>query len=220
MLNAKKTNREKILFLAQFGILLALEAVVCFTPLGSLPIGPMVATLSMLPVILAGVLLGTKASTLMGFFFGLFSFIVWTFTPPPTSAFLAFVYTPFVQVGNTPGNFWSLVICFVPRILAGLVSGLCFSGFSKLLKDKKYKNGFIYTISGVLGSLTNTILVLGGIVLFFGNEYAAANNVTYTAMLIAILTTVVTNGLLEAIIGGIVAWGVGRPVKKYVQRVR
>ena len=68
----KPLGRKQILFLVQFAMLLAIEAVFCFTPLGSLPIGPMVATFAMLPVIVAAILLGTGAGTLMGFFAGLF----------------------------------------------------------------------------------------------------------------------------------------------------
>ena len=49
----KPLGRKQILFLVQFAMLLAIEAVFCFTPLGSLPIGPMVATFAMLPVIVA-----------------------------------------------------------------------------------------------------------------------------------------------------------------------
>ena len=88
-LSKKKPNT---LFIAQFAILLALEAIVCFTPLGSIPIGPLVATLAMLPVIVAGILLGTGAGAAMGFAAGLFSFIVWTFMPP--NPVTAFVFTP------------------------------------------------------------------------------------------------------------------------------
>jgi len=61
-------KKNKTLFLAQFGILLAIEAIFCFTPLGSIPMGPIVATLAMIPVILVAILLGTKAGTLMGCF--------------------------------------------------------------------------------------------------------------------------------------------------------
>ena len=91
-------------------MLLAIEAVFCFTPLGSLPIGPMVATFAMLPVFVAAILLGTGAGTLMGFFAGLFSVLVWTFMPPPTSAMFAFIYTPFIRSVNsraTAGVWWS-----------------------------------------------------------------------------------------------------------------
>lgn len=114
-------------------MLLAIEAVFCFTPLGSLPIGPMVATFAMLPVIVAAILLGTGAGTLMGFFAGLFSFLVWTFMPPPTSAMFAFIYTPFYSLGEFQGNGWSLVVCFLPRILTGTFAGLTYSGLSKAL---------------------------------------------------------------------------------------
>ena len=73
-----KTNATKnnLLRMVQFAMLLGIEAVFCFTVLGSLPIGPMVATLAMLPVIVAALLLGTGAGAAMGFFAGLFSFIV------------------------------------------------------------------------------------------------------------------------------------------------
>ncbi|HBT90992.1 MAG TPA: ECF transporter S component, partial [Ruminococcaceae bacterium] len=86
---------KKTLRLAQFAMLLAIEAVVCFTPLGSLPaVGPLVATLGMVPVIITAIVMGTGAGSAMGAFAGLFSFLVWTFTPPPLSAPMAFVFTP------------------------------------------------------------------------------------------------------------------------------
>ena len=72
-------KRNALIKMVQFSILLALEVIMCFTPLGSIPIGPMVATLAMIPVILTGILLGVGAGAAMGFCAGLFSFIVWTF---------------------------------------------------------------------------------------------------------------------------------------------
>ncbi|HRT82110.1 MAG TPA: ECF transporter S component, partial [Oscillospiraceae bacterium] len=166
-----KTQKQKILFLAQFSMLLAIEAIVCFTPLGSLPaLGPVVATLSHIPVIITAILLGTGAGAAMGFFFGLFSLIVMTFTPPgPT----AFVFTPFYSVGDFKGNLWSLVICFLPRILIGLVTGFTYLALSKAMKKYKNKNAIVYGVSGFLGSMTNTLLVLAGIYLFFGKSFAS-----------------------------------------------
>ncbi len=203
MSNQTSENHSKVLFLTQFSLLLAIEAIVCFTPLGSLPIGPLVATLSAIPVIMTTVLLGTKSGTLMGFFFGLFSFIVWTFMPP--NPVTAFVFTPFYSFGDFKGSFWSIVICFVPRILIGTVTGLIINGLSKLMGEKKSKAkfGIICTVAGILGSLTNTLLVLGGIYLFFGREYAAANQMSYELLLGAIGTVILTNGLLEAALGGV-----------------
>ena len=81
-------KRNALIKMVQFSILLALEVIMCFTPLGSIPIGPMVATLAMIPVILTGILLGVGAGAAMGFFAGLFSFIVWTFISPGPTAFV------------------------------------------------------------------------------------------------------------------------------------
>jgi len=211
------TQRKKILFLAQFSMLLAIEAIVCFTPLGSLPaLGPIVATLSHIPVIITAILLGTGAGAAMGFAFGLFSFIVWTFTPP--AAIVAFAFTPFYSLGAMHGNGWSLVICFVPRILVGVVTGLCFKFFTKLFAKLKKKDAFVYGLSGVFGSLTNTFLVLGGIFLFFGREYATAIGKSYDLLLGVIGTTILTSGIPEAVIGGILAYAICRPLKKILAK--
>ncbi len=201
---------KKTLRLAQFALLLAIEAIVCFTPLGSIPIGPLVATLGMVPVIIAAVVLGAGTGMAMGAFAGLFSFIVWTFFPP--NPLTAFVFTPVYSLGPFKGNFWSLVVCFVPRILVGAVTAGCLSLFTRL----HWRNGLAYSVSGVLGSLTNTVLVLGGIYVFFGRSYAAALGRDIGALLGLIGLTVLTNGIPEAVIGGAAAYGIGYPLRKHV----
>ncbi len=203
---SKKTVR-----LAQFAMMLAIEAVFCFTPLGSLPaVGPLVATLMMIPVIITAIVMGIGAGTLMGAFAGLFSFLVWTFMPP--NPLFAFVFTPVYSLGRARGSFWSLAICFVPRILAGTVTGLCLKLFTWL----KWKNGAAYSVSGALGSLINTFLVLGGIYLFFGSGYAAALGQNLGALPVILGLTVLTNGLPEALLGAVAAYAVGYPVRKHM----
>lgn len=206
-------TKSKTLFLAQFGILLAIEALFCFTPLGSLPaVGPIVATLGMIPVILTALLLGTKAGTLMGAFAGLFSFIVWTFTPPVPV--MAFVFTPFYRFGDFAGNFGSLLICFVPRILVGTVSGAVYRGLSKSFPHKKVLN---YSLSAILGSLANTFGVMGGIWLFFGQQYASLAG---TAMVYLFGLTVLTSGVPEAAISAVVASAVCGPLQRVLGKTR
>ncbi len=206
----KASVNRGTLFLAQFAMLLAIEAIVCFTPLGSLPaFGPIVATLGMVPVIITAIMLGTGAGTAMGFFAGLFSFCVWTFTPPSP---IAFVFTPFYSVGAVHGNFWSLVICFVPRILVGAVTGACFRLFTKL----RWKSVFAYGLSGILGSLTNTFLVLGGIYVFFGQSYASVIGQSFNALLGLIGLTVLTSGIPEAVIGGVAAYAICYPIRRHM----
>ena len=60
-------------------------------------------------VIIAAFILGPLGGGILGFVFGLLSLIVMTIYPSATS----FVFTPFYGIGNG----WSLVICFLPRIL-------------------------------------------------------------------------------------------------------
>ena len=200
------TKKSSTLFLVQFGLLLAIEAIFCFTPLGSLPaVGPIVATLGMIPVIITALLLGTKAGTAMGAFAGLFSFIVWTFMPP--SPLVAFVFTPFYTLGDYAGNFGSLVICFVPRILVGTVTG---STYKLLRRRLPGKNGLCCAISGALGSLTNTFFVLGGIWLFFGDQYAT---LVGDVIIKIIGLTVLTSGIPEAVVSAIVAPAVCKPLQ-------
>ena len=208
-----RKNRKQLLFLCQFSILLAIEIIVCFTPLGTLPsLGMLSATLSHVPVIITALILGTKAGTFMGFAFGMCSFIYWTFVAPGAFSFL---YTPFYSLGEYSGNFGSLLICFVPRILIGVVTALTMKGLTKL-----FKNEFVAaTIAGVAGTLTNTLLVLGGIYIFFGTEYYSMAVADSSQTLLAFLGMVIlTNGLPEAAIGGIAASAIGVPVKKAIKK--
>lgn len=207
-------TRKKILFLAQFSMLLAIEAIVSFTPLGSLPaFGPIVSTLFMIPVIITAILLGTGPGAAMGAFAGLFSLLVWTFTPPSP---IAFVFSPFYSLGVMHGNFWSLIIVFVPRILVGVVTGVCFNWLSRSPEDKKRNDIVVYSISAALGSLTNTLLVLGGIYVFFGRSYAETAGVAYNLLLGIIGMTILTSGIPEAILGAVAAYAICRPVKKFL----
>jgi uncharacterized membrane protein len=209
----KTPLKRKTVTLTQFAMLLAIEALVCFTPLGSLPaVGPIVATLGMIPVIITAILLGAGAGACMGAFAGLFSFLVWTFAPP--NPLMAFVFTPFYMLGATHGNVWSLVICFVPRILVGVVAGACFKLFTRL----NWKSGVVYGLSGVLGSLVNTLGVLGGIYVFFGHSYATVLGKGFDLLLGLIGLTILTNGIPEAIIGGVAAYAVCRPLRRYMKR--
>lgn len=209
---SKTKNRKQLLFLCQFSLLLAIEVIVCFTPLGTLPsLGMLSATLSHVPVIITAVILGMKAGTLMGLAFGACSFIYWTFVAPGAFSFL---YTPFYSMGEYQGNFGSLLICFVPRILIGVVTALIFRGLSKLTKEP-----VAAVVAGIAGTMTNTILVLGGIYIFFGSEYYSMAVSDGSQTLLAFLGTVVlTNGLPEAVIGGIAASAIAVPVKKVVSK--
>lgn len=209
-----KKDKNPVLALTQLSILLALEIIVCFTPLGTLPaIGPLSATLSHIPVIITALVLGTKAGAFMGAAFGTCSFIYWSFVAP---GLFSFIYTPLFSAGEFKGNGFSLLICFLPRILIGIVTASVY----KLLTNVRLNDIASHFIAGFLGSLTNTALVLTGIHVFFGEQYLTATGNTENALSYILFITVLTNGIPEALLGGAAAAFVARPVKKAILKLR
>ena len=176
--------------------IIIIEAIVCFTPLGSIPIGPIVATLSCIPVIIASLLFSDKEGAIVGFCFGLFSFIVWTIIPP--SPAFSFVFTPFYEGAEYSGNVFSLIICFMPRILTGVSPFLVYNLLNKIIK----KDVISLMISSIVGSLTNTVIVMLLIYLVFNKEYSTLMGIS---MLDVIKITITTNGIVEAILAMIIS---------------
>lgn len=203
----KISNRDRTKRLVEFAVLLAMEVIIAFTPLGTIQVGPIAATLGHIPVIIAAIVLGTGAGAGMGFVFGLLSFLYWTFVQPANPS--AIMFTPFCQFGDIHGSAWSLVICFVPRILIGVVAGETCS----FVKRRTGKDGLAYGLAGALGSAVTTVLVLGLTYLLIGRTFMLANTGSaeqwFSILLALIGTTVLTNGLPELVLGAVVAVDVG-----------
>lgn len=68
--------------------------------------------------------------------------------------------------------------------------------------------------AGLAGSLTNTLLVMNLIFVFFKDAYAAANNVATEAVYGFILSIIGINGVPEAIVAAIITAFVGRALLK------
>lgn len=206
-MKSKKT--QYMTFMAMF---LAIEIILVVTPLGYIPIGPLSATTMHIPVIIAGITLGKKAGAQLGFVFGLTSLIRATLQPTITS----FCFSPFVTVGNISGDWHSVLIALVPRILLGYLAGLIF----ELLKDKFKNENIAAIVSALVGALTNTVLVLGGIYLFFGNAYANALNIAYSSLITVLLGVITTNGIVEAILGAAVALAAYKALKPMALKLK
>ncbi|MCD7894676.1 MAG: ECF transporter S component [Erysipelotrichaceae bacterium] len=179
-----------------FAMLLAIEIILVMTPLGYLPIGVLSITTMHIPVIIAGILLSKKEGAALGFVFGLTSMIRATLQPSMTS----FCFSPFVTIDGMSGNYASILIAFIPRILLGFVSGLI---YEKLIC--KINNKTTIIIASLVGTLTNTILVLSGIYIFFGQAYASVLSIAYETLIVALLTVVASNGIIEAIVASVVS---------------
>ncbi|MBQ4282883.1 MAG: ECF transporter S component [Lachnospira sp.] len=196
-----KEQSKKTRDMVMTAMFTAIIIIMAFVPyMGYIPLGFMNATIIHIPVIIGAIVLGPKKGAFLGGVFGITSMINNTINPNLTS----FVFSPFYNLGETHGNFFSIIICMVPRILIGVVAYYVYKGVMKLFKNKKHANIPACAVAGVAGSLTNTILVMGGIALLFGESYAAAKGLAMDALYGVILGVVGTNGVPEAIVAGII----------------
>lgn len=113
-------KNEKTYELVLTALFTAIIVIMAFTPLGYIPLVVINATIIHIPVILGALFLGPKKGAFLGFVFGLTSFINNTFKAATASAF---VFSPVLaaNVVGVSGIFKSLYICFVPRILVGVI---------------------------------------------------------------------------------------------------
>ena len=129
-------KNEKTYELVLLALFTAIIVIMAFTPLGYIPLVVINATIIHIPVILGALFLGPKKGAFLGFVFGFTSFINNTFKAVTPSAF---VFSPVlaVNVVGVSGIFKSLYICFVPRILVGVVPYFVYLGLHRLLKDEQ-----------------------------------------------------------------------------------
>ena len=67
-----KTQTKQLTTLA---LMIAVMIIFAFTPIGSIPIGPLVISLQVIPVAICAVVLGPKGGAIAGAVFGLLSFL-------------------------------------------------------------------------------------------------------------------------------------------------
>lgn len=176
-------------------MLMGIMIIMGFTPLGSIPLPFMKATTTHIPVIMAAILYGWKAGAIFGLGFGVVSIIRSTLMPNLTS----FAFSPFVPLpGSDSGSWKALLIAFIPRVCIGLFVAACY----KLLSGHTSKK-VCYAVCGVIGSITNTALVLGMIYLLLGREYAIAQGIGFDALLGLLCGVVFSNGIGEAIVAAV-----------------
>ena len=192
-------------------VLLALFTAIVFvlglTPLGMVPLGLIKATTLHIPVIIGCLLLGPRYGAVLGFMFGLVSFLSNTMSP----AVLSFAFTPLVPVPGTPnGSPLSLVICFVPRILVGVVPWFVYRGLQKLMKESSRGEILSMAIAGASGAILNTGLVMSLIYFLFRDAYASVNGIPVEAVAGVVLGVVGTNGVAETALAAVLPPAIGK----------
>lgn len=192
---------EKTRKLTILAILTALMAVLTFTPIGFLQIPPMVSiTFMHVPVIIGAVLLGPTAGGILGFLFGLMSMLKATFMGTGIGDF---IFSPFMS-GQPIG---SIIMCFLPRILMGVIAGWLYLLLQRKLKFEVLSIG----IAAGVTSLFHSVSVLGLMWLLFG-QLGSLRAVFAAAFGI--------NGLLEMVVAVILSTAICKALFVVMKRTR
>ena len=213
-------SRYSTMSMVQGAIFGAIICIMAFTPfLGYIPLGFTRATIIHIPVIIASLLMGPKKGGVLGFLFGLTSFINNTINPTATS----FVFTPFYSLGDVSGGIGSVIICFIPRILVGIVPYFVYKLVLRLSSETTKNRGVSnigLVLAGISGALVNTLLVMNLIYIFFGDAYIKASEKAVSLGYMVILSIIGINGVPEAIIAGILTLCIGKVLLKKNVRER
>lgn len=188
------------------GMLSAISIVLGLTPLGFIPIPPANATTMHIPVIIGAVLEGPVVGAAIGLIFGIFSMLQAAMKPGVLSfAFL----NPLVAV--------------FPRVMIGIVSYYVYRLVLLLWhRDNGTRSVIADTVApgvaAAVGTLTNTVGVLGMMYLLYAAKVAKAMGLSAAAVGGVIAGIGVTNGIPEMIIAVIVTVAVFSAVRKIRRR--
>jgi len=193
------------------GVALTVAIVVLLanTPLGYIPLPITKATTVHIPVMLGAIVFGPLAGAILGGAMGVCSIISNTLTPSLTS----FAFSPFMSTTGLSGAVKALWISVGCRILIGVVAGVLWI----ILKKCRVRQHISLAIVGFVGSMTNTVCVMGSIYFLLGQEYAQARNVAMEALMGLIMGTVTLNGIPEALAAMVLVTAIGMALLRFTK---
>ena len=180
----------------------AIVIVLANTPLGMIQLPIIKATTVHIPVILGAILLGPGAGAILGAVFGICSLVSNTMAP----TLLSFAFSPFLSTTGIPGALKAIWISVGCRILIGVAAGWLWILFTKI----KLNQFIALPIVGFVGSMVNTVTVMGSIYFLFAQQYAEAKEVALTAVFGLVMGTVTASGIPEAIAAAILVLALGK----------
>ena len=74
-------------------------------------------------------------------------------------------------------------------------------------------------LTGFLGSMVNTVLVMGSIYLLFAQQYAEANEAPMNAVFGLVMATVTASGIPEAVAAAVLVTVIGAALLKAMPRI-
>lgn len=197
-----RTRKHDTRWLVSVALMAAIIIVLANTPLGMIQLPIIKATTVHIPVIIGAILLGPSAGAMLGAVFGLCSLISNTMAP----TLLSFAFSPFMSTTGIPGALKAIWISVGCRVLIGVVAGWLWNFLQKM----HVNNWIALPVVGFVGSMVNTISVMGSIYLLFAQQYAEAKEVGITAVWGLIMGTVTASGIPEAVAAAVLVTALGR----------
>lgn len=200
-------KKKQIFNLVAVSLLIAIVALMSFTPVGYLKIGIVSITFLTIPVIVGAATLGVWASTLLGLAFGITSFIQ------------CFGMDAFGTTLFSISPFKTAIMCIIPRTLMGLICGLVYHAF---IKTKQNEKPLQYALTSLSAPLFNTLLFVPTLVVFFyhtdyiqevSKSLGAKNILTFVVALVGI------NGVIELAVCTVLGTLILIPLKKALKRI-
>lgn len=200
------TKLQKSVFIA---ILSALLILMTLTGIAYIPIGPLKLTFLVVPVAIAGVILGPTGGFILGTVFGL------------TSFYTCFGLDPFgaILLGINP--VYTFIMCVIPRILCGWLPALIYEN----MKRTRVNNTFSVSLVCVLTAVLNTVLFLSSLWLFFAKDFASNQDLiaflddkVINSITVLFLAFAGINAILEAVTSGIVGTSATKAVYKVMRK--
>ena len=192
--------------IAECAIFIAIIFVMRVTGLSRIPVGPLVMTLTMVPIAIGAMLLGPLGGAILGAVFGFTS-----------------LYDAMIGASAMTGFFFQLspfhtvLLCVGTRTLVGAATGWLF----RLLTKADPRRIWCYFVGGLLAPMLNTVFFMGYIVLvFYRSDFVqnlvgklgAANPLMFVILLVGV------QGLVEWLTGCVVGGGVAKAVARALKR--
>lgn len=196
-------NKKSFFSVKQLTISAILSGITVFlglTGYGFVPLVFMNATILHIPTIIGAIIGGVRVGAVVGFLFGLFSFIQSVRAP-----------SLLLQFALTQSIIYDAFICIVPRICVGIISWVIY----KYLKANETVR---ICLAAIFGTVTNTLLFLGTWFILVGKDYSISNGVPISSTLFLLGSIVVMNGIPEAILSGVIVTPIIKALKKIISK--
>lgn len=188
-------KNNKVRHLVLLGLFTAILLVMSWTPLGYLKVGFLEITLNVIPLAVAAITLGSAGGAVTGAVFGLTSFL---------QCIGIGGLSPLGEVLFGISPVCCFIVCFVPRLLDGYLSGIIFRGLSA-----KTPRTVACYITGFAAAFLNTLFFMTALILLYGSHSYMQELIAGRNIVVFVCAFVGINAVFEMLACTVVSGAVG-----------